>query len=160
MLITETVGEGGGFQDGCLEVLTVEGIKAAHTAAESDDAKGEIGCAIKAASPNPRGPCGTHRTHRPTAGDGRGDCRWDDGAYQLIELVAVKVSASTRAARMPAIPPPSTSARPLRSIAGLGTDRSAGTFLEPFTELIKVPDLSRRFGPCSVVRLFHVQPPE
>jgi hypothetical protein len=70
--------------------VTVEGIKAAYTAAESDDAKGEIGCAIKAASPNPRGPCGTHRTHRPTAGDGRGDCRWDDGAYQLIELVAVK----------------------------------------------------------------------
>jgi hypothetical protein len=73
MLITEDSSEGGGFQDGYVEVLTVAGIEAAHAAAQCDDPSRQIACAVKAAPSNPPGRCGAHRPNRSAAGDGRCD---------------------------------------------------------------------------------------
>jgi hypothetical protein len=94
MLITEDSSEGGGFKDGYVEILSIEGIEAAHAAAEGDDPSRQMARAVKAASPNPRGRCGTHRPQWSAAGDGRCDCRWHEGAHELIELVAGEWRAS------------------------------------------------------------------
>ncbi len=88
MLITEDSSEGAGFQDGYIEVLSVEGIKAAHAAAQGDDPSRQMACAVKAASPSPRGRCGTHRPQWSAAGDSHCNCPWDEGAHELIEPVA------------------------------------------------------------------------
>jgi hypothetical protein len=92
---TEDSSEGGGFQDGHVEVMTVAGIKAAHAAAQGDDPSRQMAYAVKTASPpNPRRRCGARRAHRSAAGDGGCDCRWDEGAHEIIDLVAGKWRAA------------------------------------------------------------------
>ena len=90
MLINEDSHEGGAFQDGYVEVLAVEGIEAAHAAAEGDEPSGQMACTVKTVSLNPGVCCGTQWPHWSAVGDGRCDCRWDEGAHELIELVAVE----------------------------------------------------------------------
>jgi hypothetical protein len=87
MLISEDSSKGGGFPDGYVEVLTVAWIEAAHAVAEGDDPCKQMAGAVKAASPNPRGRCGTHRPQWSAADDGRCDCRWGEGAHELTEPV-------------------------------------------------------------------------